>query len=112
MSKILMILENVDDKNLLISELRKITKKPVLALKNSFDEKTPFYEGTLFLNDHEEISLSIMKILNLLNKLKAEVTILEVEDHVKFKDLSSSKNYKIDEVILKNILNSWQQITV
>ena len=53
-----------------------------------------------------------MKILNLLNKLKAEVTILEVEDHVKFKDLSSSKNYKIDEVILKNILNSWQQITV
>lgn len=112
MSKILMILENVDDQNLLISELRKITKKPVLALKNSFDEKTPFYEGILFLNDHEEISISIIKILKILNKLKADVTIFEVEDHVKFKDLSLNKNYKIDEVTLKNILNSWKQIKV
>ena len=105
MSKIAITLaeKEIDSKSLF--KIKSLTMTSLGEIKCNIEKKEPIFTGVLFYNDHDDISILLKKIVNLLDEIHLSYSIYELDEETTELD----KNQKITTAELFRILESQEE---
>ncbi|MDM1397933.1 hypothetical protein HX049_12165 [Myroides odoratimimus] len=102
MSKIAITLneKEIDSKSLF--KIKSLTMVSLSEIKHKVERQEPIFTGILFYNDHEDTSILLKKITNLLDESNLSYSIYELDEEATELNI----NQKITKDILFRILDS------
>ncbi|MEC4054593.1 hypothetical protein VSP10_17635 [Myroides odoratimimus] len=92
--------KEIDSKSLF--KIKQLTMASLGEKKCKIEKKEPVFTGVLFYNDHDDISILLKKIINILDEIHLSYSIYELDEEARELD----ENQKITKNVLFRILDS------
>lgn len=92
----------------IIISIAKTLKITIGEVKQRISQDRPIYEGTLFMNDHDDVAGLLNNIINTLKAADTPFRIYELDESEELSSLQRENNETSPD-ILENILMEWER---
>lgn len=106
MSKIAVVVEKPQVTAPIVALIRPITGRSAAEIDRDLRAGRPVCEYVLFLNDHDEVAATLLRLTGELSSAGAAVRVFELDDAESLADLGGSTTAEISLEILRSILDT------
>lgn len=109
MSKIVVKVDNITNRNDVISCIRRITGLGMSDIQRKIQSGETIGEYVLFYNDHDEVASTLRALISEVKKTGSTVSLYEISENEDFAALPDIADYEVSEEVVNNIIDQYEQ---